>query len=106
LLSKSAQKLDFSEVDGKGYNEQLKKISEKLAALNSVYELQLQSNNEQVQSANRVRETMTEFLKSMEESAGMMGTYKNQMNELTQRLAALNDIYGGMLTAMGGRGGK
>jgi gliding motility-associated protein GldL len=104
LLSKSAQKLDFSSVDGKGYNEQIQKISEKLAALNSVYELQLQSSNEQVQAANRVRETMNEFLKTMEDSASMMGNYKSQMGELTQRLAALNDIYGGMLTAMGARG--
>jgi gliding motility-associated protein GldL len=101
LLSKSAQKLDFSSVDGEGYNAQLQQISEKLSALNSVYELQLQSSNEQVQAANKVRETMSEFLKTMEESAAMMGSYKNQMGELTQRLAALNDVYGGMLTAMG-----
>ena len=103
-LSKSAQKLDFSAVDSKGYNEQLQKISEKLAALNSVYELQLQSSNQQVQSAVKVTETMSAFLHTMEESAAMMGTYKSQMGELTQRLAALNDIYGGMLSAMGGRG--
>jgi gliding motility-associated protein GldL len=103
VLSKSAAKLDFSAVDGKTYNDQLLKISEKLAALNSVYELQLQSNNEQVQSAAKVRETMNEFHKSMQESAAMMGTYKSQMGELTQRLTALNDIYGGMLSAMGAR---
>lgn len=103
VLSKSAAKLDFSAVDGKGYTEQLQKISEKLAALNSVYELQLQSNNEQVQAMNKVRETMGEFLRNMEDSTSMMGSYKAQMNELTQRLASLNEIYGGMLTAMGGR---
>ena len=104
LLSKSAQKLDFSSVDGESYNAQLQKISEKLSALNTVYELQLQSSNEQVQAANKVRETMSVFLKTMEESASMMGTYKSQMAEMTQRLAAMNEIYGGMLTAMGGRG--
>jgi len=103
VLAKSAQKLDFSAVDGKTYNEQLQLISEKLSALNSVYELQLQSSNQQVQSAAKVSETMSSFLQTMEESAAMMGTYKSQMGELTQRLAALNDIYGGMLSAMGGR---
>jgi gliding motility-associated protein GldL len=106
LLSKSAKNLDFSAVDGEGYNAQMQQISEKLSALNSVYELQLQSSNEQVQAANKVRETMSEFLRSMEESASMMGSYKSQMGELTQRLEALNDIYGSMLTAMGGRTGK
>lgn len=103
VLSKSAQKLDFSAVDGKAYSEQLQKISEKLAALNSVYELQLQNSNKQVQSSTQVQATMNDFLKSMQESAAMMGSYKNQMGELTQRLAALNDIYGGMLSAMGSR---
>lgn len=103
VLSKSASKLDFSAVDGKAYNDQLLKISDKLAALNSVYELQLQSSNEQVQSAAKMRETMNEFLKAMQESSTMMGSYKTTMTELTQRLTALNDIYGGMLSAMGAR---
>jgi gliding motility-associated protein GldL len=103
VLSQSAAKLDFSAVDGKTYNDHLIKISEKLAALNSVYELQLKSSNEQVQSSVKVRETMEQFLKSMQESSQMMGSYKSQMTELTQRLTALNDIYGGMLSAMGAR---
>jgi len=103
VLSQSAAKLDFSAVDGKSYNDQLLKISEKLSALNAVYELQLKSNNDQVQSAAKVRETMEQFLKSMQESSSMMGSYKSQMTELTQRLTALNDIYGGMLSAMGGK---
>ena len=41
VLSQSAKQLDFSAVDGKSYNEKLHQISDKLSALNSVYELQL-----------------------------------------------------------------
>jgi gliding motility-associated protein GldL len=103
VLSQSAKKLDFSAVDGKSYNEKLHQISEKLSALNSVYELQLQGSNEQIQSTARVRETMTELLKNMKESADTMATYKEQMNLLTQRISSLNEVYGGMLTAMSGR---
>ena len=103
VLSQSAKKLDFSAVDGKAYNEQLHQISTKLQALNSVYELQLQSTNEQVQSTAKVRETMTELLKNMKESADMMAVYKEYMNTLTQRIASLNEVYGGMLSAMSGR---
>ena len=103
LLSQSAKKLDFSAVDGKAYNEQLHAISDKLSALNSVYELQLQSTNEQIHSSAKVRETMNELLKNLKESADMMAVYRDQMNTLTQRIASLNEVYGGMLSAMSGR---
>lgn len=103
VLAQSAKKLDFSAVDGKAYNEKLIQISDKLSALNSVYELQLQSSNEQIQSTAKVRETMTELLKNMKESADTMGVYKEQMSLLTQRISSLNEVYGGMLNAMSGR---
>jgi gliding motility-associated protein GldL len=104
MLSQSAKQLDFSTVDGKSYNEKLHQISDKLSALNSVYELQLQSSNQQIQSAAKVRETMGELLKSIKESADSMAVYKDQMNLLTQRISSLNEVYGGMLTAMSGKG--
>lgn len=100
MLTKSAEKLDFSAVDGQAYTQQLQKISENLAALNSVYELQLQSTNKQIQSSSQVSATMSELLKTMKESSDMMTTYKDQMNMLTDRISVLNDVYGGMLTAM------
>jgi len=103
VLSQSAKQLDFSAINGKSYQEKLHLITDKLTALNSVYELQLQSSNEQVQSTAKVRETMTEMLKNMKESADAMATYRDQMSLLTQRISSLNDVYGGMLTAMSGK---
>jgi gliding motility-associated protein GldL len=100
ILSRSAEKLDFSAIDGNTYNDQLQKITSNLAALNSVYELQMQSSNEQVESARKVQETMSAFLNQMQESAEMMASYKDQMSNLNERLSALNNIYGGMLSAM------
>jgi gliding motility-associated protein GldL len=105
-LSQSAKQLDFSAVDGKSYNDKLQQISNKLASLNSVYELQLQSSNEQIQAATKVRETMNELFKNLKESSDSMAGYKDQMNLLTQRLSSLNDVYGGMLTAMSGKPAK
>jgi len=102
-LSQTAKQLDFSAVDGKAYNEKLQQISNKLSSLNSVYELQLQSSNEQIQSAAKVRETMNELLKNLKESSDSMAGYKDQMNLLTQRISSLNEVYGGMLTAMSGK---
>lgn len=105
-LSLSAKQLDFTTVDGKAYNEKLHQISEKLAALNSVYELQLKGSNEQIQSSAKVRETMNELLKSIKDSADSMAIYKDQMNLLTQRISSLNEVYGGMLSAMSGKPNK
>lgn len=102
-LTQSAKQLDFSSVDGKAYTEKLRQISEKMAALNSVYELQLQGTKDQVQSTAKVRESMAELLKTMKESADSMTVYKEQMGVLTQRIASLNEVYGGMLTAMSGK---
>lgn len=103
VLSLSAKNLDLSGVDAKTYNEKLNQIADKLSALNSVYELQLQGSNEQIQSSAKVRETMSELLKNMKDSADSMAVYKEQMNILTQRITSLNEVYGGMLTAMTGR---
>jgi gliding motility-associated protein GldL len=100
ILAQSAEKLDFSAIDGSTYTDQLQKITSNLAALNSVYELQMQSSNEQVESARKVQETMAAFLEQMQESANMMASYKDQMSNLNERLSALNNIYGGMLSAM------
>jgi len=103
VLSQSAKQLDLSALDGKSYNDKLHQISDKLSALNSVYELQLQGSNEQVRSTAKVHETMSELLKNMKESADTMAVYKEQMNLLTQRISSLNEVYGGMLTAMSGK---
>lgn len=103
VLSLSAKQLDFSSVDGKAYNEKLHMISDKLSALNSVYELQLKSSNDQIQSTAKMRETMSELLKNIKESADSMVVYKDQMNLLTQRISSLNEVYGGMLSAMSGK---
>jgi len=46
LLSKSAEMLNFSAIDSKEYNDQLQKISGNLAALNTIYEVQLRSSND------------------------------------------------------------
>lgn len=100
IISKSAEALDFSDVDGAKYNQQLKKISETMSSLNQLYEMQLQSSNQQVESSNKLHETMNKFLSNLSESADKMITYKNNMDELNEKMGALNNVYGGMLSAM------
>ncbi len=100
LLSKSAEMLNFSAIDSKTYNDQLQKISGNLAALNTIYEVQLKSSNEQIEATNQLRSTVGTFLNSMNESSSNMTKYQQEIDELTKRVSALNQVYGNMLTAM------
>jgi len=100
LLSKSAEMLNFSAIDSKEYNDQLQKISGNLAALNTIYEVQLRSSNEQIETTNQLRSTVGSFLNSMNESSSNMTKYQQEIDQLTKRVSALNQVYGNMLTAM------
>jgi gliding motility-associated protein GldL len=100
ILSKSAEMLNFSALDSKAYNDQLQKISANLAALNTIYEVQLKSSNEQIETTNQLRSTVGSFLSSMNESSSNMTKYQQEIDELTKRVSALNQVYGNMLTAM------
>jgi chromosome segregation ATPase len=100
LLSKSAEMLNFSAIDSKAYNDQLQKISGNLAALNTIYEVQLKSTNEQIETTNQLRSSVGTFLSSMNESSSNMTKYQQEIDQLTKRVSALNQVYGNMLTAM------
>lgn len=100
MLSKSAEMLNFSALDSKAYNDQLQKISANLAALNTIYEVQLKSSNEQIETTNQLRSTVGTFLTSMNDSSSNMIKYQQEIDQLTKRVTALNQVYGNMLTAM------
>ena len=100
ILAKSAEMLNFSAIDGKVYNEQLQKISSNLAALNTIYELQLRSSKEQNESTAKMRVTVDQFMNNLNDSSVNMTKYKDEIDSLTKRVAALNNVYGNMLTAM------
>jgi len=99
-ITKSADALDFSNIEGVAYNEQLKKIADTLSSLNQLYELQLQSSTQQVESSSKLHSTMNNYLKNMTESADRMIEYKHNMDQLNEKMAALNEVYGNMLNAM------
>ena len=100
MLSKSAEMLNFSALDSKAYNDQLQKISANLAALNTIYEVQLKSSNEQIEASNQLKSTVGSFLNSMNDSSANMVKYQQEIDQLTKRVSALNQVYGNMLTAM------
>jgi len=100
MLTKSAEMLSFTTLDSKEYNDQLQKISSNLAALNSIYEIQLKSTQQQVDSSTKLQTTVGNFLTNMNESSAYMLKYQQEIDMLTKRVSALNQVYGNMLTAM------
>ena len=100
ILSKSAAALDFSQIQSGSYQKQLEKISTNLSALNAIYELQMQSSQKQVDSTKVLGEKFDTFVKNINESIEKTAKYKEGVDTLAQNVAALNKVYGNMLTAM------
>jgi gliding motility-associated protein GldL len=99
-IARSAEMLDMKKIDGEEYNVQLKKISGNLTALNTVYELQLKSLNEQIEASSKLQGTVSQFLSNVDMTAENMNKYRQEMDALTKKISALNSVYGNMLTAM------
>jgi len=99
-LAKSAESIDFSSIDGEAFNRELTKISSNLAALNSVYELQLQSSSAHSETIEKLGESMNTFVENLSQSIDNTAKYKEEADKLAKNVAALNQVYGNMLNAM------
>lgn len=99
-IRQSAEALDFTIVDGRNYNDEVQKISSNLSALNAIYELQLQSSSEQVESSAKVQESMNSFLENLNQSIETTRKYQVGVQSLALNVEALNKVYGNMLSAM------
>ncbi|HEX8268952.1 MAG TPA: gliding motility protein GldL [Flavobacterium sp.] len=74
----------------KKYSEELTHAAAQMESLNSLYKVQLESASRNAQINQEVAENNMKL--------------KDQMQSLTSNLASLNNVYGGMLSAMGNRG--
>lgn len=100
VMRQSAESLNFTMVDGANYNDELQKITSNISALNAIYELQLQSSNEQVESSTKVHESMNVFLDNLNRSIETTKEYQHGVQSLTRNVEAMNKVYGNMLSAM------
>lgn len=98
----TAQLSEMGQSDGaaKAYHEQVNALAKNLAALNAVYELELQDSSAHLKSMNKFYQnlslTMNNFNESMEDSK----QFKDEVGKLAKNLSSLNAIYGNMLSAM------
>jgi gliding motility-associated protein GldL len=77
-------------VGQKKYAEEMSKAATQMEALNGLYQAQLQSAERNAQINNEVAENNLKL--------------KDQMQSLTSNLSTLNNVYGGMLSAMNNKG--
>jgi hypothetical protein len=75
------------------YNSQIQEGVKNMNALNSLYELQLQTSNQQM-------EATTLFLQNLQSSVEDSKKFQEQVSSLADNLEQLNTVYGNMLTAM------
>ncbi|TCO08207.1 type IX secretion system motor protein PorL/GldL [Natronoflexus pectinivorans] len=92
--------------DSVKYTEGLSVANQKLAAINSAYELQLSSINDQVQSSQQLTKSLGDITQHMNQSVSDTAAYKQEVANLTKTLGDLNSIYGNMLSAMSVGGNK
>ena len=82
------------------YNKKLHEANEQLAAINSVYEMQLKSFSEQMESSKKVTSQLDTIHEELGQSVKDTRAYKEEVGKLNQTIGELNTIYGNMLSAM------
>ncbi|HOB77440.1 MAG TPA: gliding motility protein GldL [Bacteroidales bacterium] len=100
MLVNSTAKLDFQGIDNVKLREQFEKITNNLAALNSIYEVQLNEMQNQLSKVKSFGEGVEDFTTNVQEMLVSIQEYKSQTQKLTLNLQSLNTVYGNMLAAM------
>jgi gliding motility-associated protein GldL len=92
-LSKLVQNLNESVTNTAKYKDTL-------AALNKVFDQQLSGATQQVEGMNKMQDTVVNFLDNLKKSVDQTVKFKEEVDILAKNIAALNKVYGGMLSAM------
>jgi len=100
LTSSINKEINSSTEGNKSYGEQLVVMTKNLTALNSVYELQLQSSSAHIEASKQLYTGLDDMMKSLKDSATDAKVYREEIAKLSNNLSALNTVYGNMLTAM------
>lgn len=74
----------------KKYSEEMSMAAAQMESLNSLYKVQLESASRNAEANQQIADNASKL--------------KDQMQTMTQNIASLNNVYGGMLSAMGNRG--
>jgi gliding motility-associated protein GldL len=94
--------LDGKAVEGKlgSMLVELQTMSKSLGALKALQEVDFSGTQDQVKAMNSFYGKMTEAMANMSDAMDDTKKYKDQMAALNKNLSSLNNVYGGMLSAM------
>ena len=98
--AQAVDQLSNSSEDVKVYKDQVVSAGKNLAALNAVYELQLQDSNEHLKQTGRFYEGINELMGNLNASLDDTRKYRDEVAHLATNLSKLNTVYGNMLSAM------
>lgn len=99
-LTKSAQAIDFSQIDAQSYSSQMQLLTKNLSALNTIFELQMREINSQIEQFKQLENVVSNFVNNINESISSISKYKEQTDTLAKNLSSLNTVYGNILSAM------
>jgi gliding motility-associated protein GldL len=99
---KAVSSMSEASKDAGEYHGQVQKVTKNLAALNSVYEMELKDADNHVKIMNKFYESLTGAMQGLTKVGDHTAKFTTEMGKLSDNLAALNKVYGGMLTAMKG----
>ena len=95
-----AESFSVIEAGGKSYQHQLESLNKNLSALNAVYELQRKEASDHIKESETMFNGIQNMVKDISDSAVDAKKYREQISKLSENLAALNNVYGNMLSAM------
>ena len=101
---KAVSSMSEASKDAGEYHGQVQKVTKNLAALNSVYEMELKDADNHVKNMNKFYESLTGAMQGLTKVGDHTAKFSAEMGRLSDNLASLNKVYGGMLTAMKGSG--
>ncbi|GIV33582.1 MAG: hypothetical protein KatS3mg031_1117 [Chitinophagales bacterium] len=92
--------LSSASEDAQNFHTQMQLVTKNLASLNSIYEVELQDASTHIAAINKFYSTLADTTENLKESVSDAKAYKEQIGALARNLAALNTVYGNMLSAM------
>ena len=100
LVNSLNEEIELNKRSNKLYSENLEALNKNLEALNKVYEIQLQKSNDFVENTSKVYTDLEDIVMNLKSTVEETKQYKEAISKLNENLAALNTIYGNMLSAM------
>ncbi|ALO16077.1 gliding motility-associated protein GldL [Salinivirga cyanobacteriivorans] len=99
LISEMESSMQNLKSGNQSYIEQIDVQNKHLTALNSIYELQMQNLNQQNEQSQELYNKANQAIENMSAAVGDTQKYKEELNKLNDNLAALNNVYGNMLSS-------